>query len=261
MFQANKLYVCGHRGARAVKPENTMAAFLYAAENGVGIIETDVHMSSDGKLMLIHDDSLDRTTDKTGLVRELTFDEIRLADAGNGEKVPTLEELFEGTKHIEGLIYNIELKDYIEVVGEEFALACVDLVLDKVEKFGLTERVIINSFSSDLLAYVNEKYPKKYAMHGFYPFYHMFGKANPEEFLTNATVFNSVIGEDGKPQKLPDPLAPFETYSMLFEKGIIPWLPSSARDPAFVITLLGRGVRVVTSDHPVALSRALGLVY
>ena len=261
MFQANKLYVCGHRGAKAVKPENTMSSFLYAAENGVGMIETDVHMSADKKLMLIHDESLDRTTDKTGLVRELTFDEIRLADAGNGEKVPTLEELLEGTKHVEGLIYNIELKDYIEVVGEEFALECVDLVLELVEKYGLTERVIINSFSSDLLAYVHNKFPKKYAMHGFYPYYHMFGKADPEEFLTNATVYNSVLGEDGKPQMCADPLAPFEVYSGLFEKGIVPWLPSSARDPAFVITLLGRGVRVVTSNHPVALSRALGLVY
>ena len=261
MFQANRLYVCGHRGARAVKPENTMMAFLYAAENGVGMVETDVHMSADKRIMLIHDDSLDRTTDKTGLIRELTFEEIRSADAGQGEKVPTLEELFEGTKHVEGLIYNIELKDFIEVVGQERAFECIDRVLELIEKFGLTERVILNSFSSDLLAYIHEKFPKKYAMHGFYPFYHMFGKANPEEFLTNATVFNSVLGEDGKPQKLPDPLAPFEVYSNLFEKGITPWLPSAARDPAFVITLLGRGVRVVTSDYPVALSKALGLVY
>ncbi len=261
MFQANKLYVCGHRGARGQKPENTLAGFLFAAEAGVKMIETDVHMSADGRLMLIHDESLDRTTDRQGLIRELSFDEIRLSDAGQGEKVPTLEELFEATAHIPDLIYNIELKDYIEVTGEAFARKSADLIIEAVEKYSLTERVVLNSFSSDILAYVHTKFPGKYAMHGFYPFYHMFGSANPEEFLTNATVFNSVLGEDGKPQQLPDPIAPFETYSNLAAKGITPWLPSKMRDPAFVITLLGRGVRVITSDYPAALSKALGLVY
>lgn len=261
MFQANKLYVCGHRGARGVKPENTMAGFRYAAENGIRILETDIHMSADRRLMLIHDESLDRTTDKTGLVRQLTFDEIRTANAGDGETVPTLEELFRGTADVDGLIYNLELKDFAETEGEEFALESADRVIDTVESFGLSERVIINSFSTRLLAHVHKKAPGRYAMHGFFPFYHMFGPDDPTEFLTNATVFNSTPGEDGRPVKSPDPIAPFETYSSLAEKGITPWLPSAVRDPAFVITLLGRGVRVITSDYPVALSRALGLIY
>ena len=261
MFQANRLYVCGHRGARGVKPENTMAAFLYAAENGTLILETDVHMSADRRLMLIHDETLDRTTDKTGLVRQLTYDEIRTADAGSGEKVPTLEELIEGTSHMESIIYNIELKDYEETAGVEFAHESADLVLETIEKYGLADRCIINSFSKNILAYIHKKAPKRYAMHGFYPFYHMFGEGDPTEYLTNATVFNSTLGEDGKPVNSPDPIAPFEVYSSPAEKGITPWLPSSVRDPAFVITLLGRGVRVITSDYPVALSRALGLIY
>lgn len=261
MFQANKLYVCGHRGARGVKPENTMLGFRYAAENGIRILETDIRMSADRKLMLIHDDSLDRTTDKTGLVRELTFDQIRTANAGDGEKVPTLEELFEGTADFEDMIYNLELKDFAETEGEDFALESVDRVLDAVERYGLADRVIINSFSTHLLAHAHKKAPGRYAMHGFFPFYHMFGAEDPTEFLTNATVFNSTLGQDGKPVKNPDPIAPFEIYSSLAEKGVTPWLPSAVRDPAFVITLLGRGVRVITSDSPVALSRALGLIY
>lgn len=261
MFKAEKLYVCGHRGARGVRPENTMAAFLYAVRGGVKMVETDIHMSSDRRLMLLHDDSLDRTTDKTGLVRELTYDEIRTADAGDGERVPTLEELFEGTAGVDGLIYNIELKDYAETEGKEFAFESVDRVMDTVEKYGLSERCVLNSFSKALLEYAHAKAPGKYAMHGFFPFFHMFGgDGDPFSYLTNATVFNSVEGPDGRPVRSDDPIAPFNVYSSLAERGVTPWLPSMVRDPAFVITLLGRGVRVVTSDNPVALSKALGLV-
>jgi glycerophosphoryl diester phosphodiesterase len=99
--------VVAHRGASARAPENTMEAFRLGVEDGADGIELDVHVTADGQLAVIHDDTLDRTTDRTGRVADLTMDEIREADAGatfagpdgdypyrgKGLTVPTLDEV------------------------------------------------------------------------------------------------------------------------------------------------------------------------
>lgn len=85
--------VIGHRGAAGVKPENTLASFRYAIERGVDAVECDVHLTYDGQVVVMHDDTVDRTTDGTGLVAELGLATIRGLDAGDGQKVPTLDEL------------------------------------------------------------------------------------------------------------------------------------------------------------------------
>jgi len=85
--------VGGHRGNPAEHPENTLASFRSAIELGVDIIECDVHMSSDGELVVIHDHTLERTTDGHGLVRDHTAAELRALDAGGGQRLPLLREL------------------------------------------------------------------------------------------------------------------------------------------------------------------------
>ena len=73
-FEAKKnIVIAGHRGNPAAFPENTMDSFRSAVELGVDMVETDIHVSRDGKLVLIHDHEVDRTTDGTGLVREKTY--------------------------------------------------------------------------------------------------------------------------------------------------------------------------------------------
>lgn len=91
--------VCAHRGDNAVAPENTLPAFKSAVEKGAQQIEFDVDLSSDGELVLMHDATVDRTTDGSGKVTELTFADIRALDAGSwfapafkGTLVPTLRE-------------------------------------------------------------------------------------------------------------------------------------------------------------------------
>ena len=79
---SDKIILSGHRGERTVVPENTMAAFRYALECGVDMIETDFHLSGDGHLVLIHDHTLDRTTDGAGFVRDCTLEELRALSAG-----------------------------------------------------------------------------------------------------------------------------------------------------------------------------------
>ncbi len=92
--------ICAHRGANKTHPENTLAAFNEAIRLGAHMIEFDVQLTKDNKLVIMHDETVDRTTNGSGRVSELTFEEIRKLDAGSwksdffaGEKVPTLQEV------------------------------------------------------------------------------------------------------------------------------------------------------------------------
>ena len=98
----------GHRGNPAQHPENTLRSFRSALELGCDLIECDVHLSSDGELIVIHDHSLERTTNGTGAVRDKTIAELRSLDAGQGEKLPLLEEVVELVRDRAGLV--VELK-------------------------------------------------------------------------------------------------------------------------------------------------------
>jgi len=86
------IWVVAHRGAKNIAPENTIAAFEAAAKLGANYVELDVRTSKDGELILMHDATVNRTTNGKGTVRDLTFAGIRTLDAGNGEKVPTFRE-------------------------------------------------------------------------------------------------------------------------------------------------------------------------
>ena len=109
-------WVIAHRGASGHAPENTFAAFQRAVELGATFIETDLHLTRDGRFVAIHDDRLDRTTNFSGAVRDFTLDDLRGADAGKwfdrefeGERIPTLEEILEfSRKH--DIVFYLELK-------------------------------------------------------------------------------------------------------------------------------------------------------
>jgi glycerophosphoryl diester phosphodiesterase len=98
----------GHRGASKAFPENTLAAFRAACDAGADMCELDVQLSRDGAVVVIHDDTVDRTTNGRGTVAELTLAELKALDAGRGERIPTLEEVFATTAGRCGL--NVELK-------------------------------------------------------------------------------------------------------------------------------------------------------
>ncbi|MBM3264103.1 MAG: glycerophosphodiester phosphodiesterase [candidate division Zixibacteria bacterium] len=89
--------IIAHRGASGVglAPENTLAAFRLALELGADLVELDVHRTGDGRIVVIHDATLDRTTDRRGAVRDLAFSEILDADAGGGQPIPALFEVLE----------------------------------------------------------------------------------------------------------------------------------------------------------------------
>jgi glycerophosphoryl diester phosphodiesterase len=103
-----RVLIVAHRGASAYEPENTIRSFDNAFQLGADFVELDVRLSKDGSLVVIHDEAVDRTTNGSGLVRDLTLSELKLLDAGKGEKIPTLEEVLE-------LFSEPEHKFFIEV--------------------------------------------------------------------------------------------------------------------------------------------------
>ena len=128
--------VVAHRGASAAAPENTMDAFRLGVEAGADAIELDVHLTADGQLAVIHDDTLDRTTNRTGRVAELTMDDIREADAGatfirpgdtgyafdaRGVKVPTLPEVLDWLPDGIGLVVEIKARAAADAVAAAVA--------------------------------------------------------------------------------------------------------------------------------------------
>jgi glycerophosphoryl diester phosphodiesterase len=85
--------IMGHRGAKAYEPENTLRSIHRALDMGVQAVENDVHVSRDGRLVVIHDATVNRTTNGSGQVAELSWTELRRLDAGRGERLPSLEEV------------------------------------------------------------------------------------------------------------------------------------------------------------------------
>jgi glycerophosphoryl diester phosphodiesterase len=87
--------IVGHRGAPVDEPENTLRSFARALAVGVAAVELDVQLTKDGRLAVIHDETLDRTTNGRGPVKDFTLAELQRLDAGRGEPVPALEEVFD----------------------------------------------------------------------------------------------------------------------------------------------------------------------
>jgi glycerophosphoryl diester phosphodiesterase len=139
--------IWAHRGASAKAPENTLAAFRLAHEMSADGVELDVQLTSDGQVVVIHDETLDRTTTGRGPVAARTLREIRTFDASNGregyqgEPIPTLGEVLDLVGPT-GMSVNIELKNSVEPYqGLEQA------VLKIVAAARMAERVIYSSFN------------------------------------------------------------------------------------------------------------------
>ena len=139
--------VVGHRGAAGLEPENTLPSIEKAIELGVDQIEVDARVTKDGRLVVIHDETVDRTTNGHGYVKYLTFDELRKLDAGDGERIPTLREVLEHTKG--KVILQIELK--VKEAAEP--------VVNLVEEMDAVVNVVITSFMHELLEKVHQLNP------------------------------------------------------------------------------------------------------
>ena len=130
-----------HRGDRKNFPENTMSAFRAAVELGLDAIETDIRMTKDGHLVIMHDRSVARTTNGEGSVDMMTLEELRQLDAGFwkgpehvGERIPTVEEFLELVAPTD-MIINWELKEYPCDFGDR-AYRCMDKLVELIDRYG-----------------------------------------------------------------------------------------------------------------------------
>jgi len=103
------MMIMGHRGAAALEPENTLRSIERAIHVGVDAVEIDVHLTRDKRLVVIHDDTVDRTTNGSGTVSSFSLEEIRRLDAGKGERIPTLQEVIDLVRGKVRLV--VELKE------------------------------------------------------------------------------------------------------------------------------------------------------
>jgi glycerophosphoryl diester phosphodiesterase len=153
-WSEGSIEIIAHRGYSARAPENTMAAMELALARGATALEFDVHASLDGVPVVIHDDSVERTTNGAGKVRQLTMAQLHKLDAGGwfgpafrGEAVPTLEQLLQSVRTRAQRLY-IELKQHA------FRPSELDTVVDLVERFDFADRCVIMSFDWRLLDYI-----------------------------------------------------------------------------------------------------------
>jgi glycerophosphoryl diester phosphodiesterase len=144
-----------HQGGENLAPSNTIAAFDLASSLGADVLETDVHLTKDGELVAIHDDTVDRTTDGTGRVDSFTWDDLKKLDAGydfrdlrgeygfrgKGATIPRLEDLF--ARYAGRHLFNVEIKGaYPGIEAKLWAL---------IQKYKLEKKVVVVSFHQELV--------------------------------------------------------------------------------------------------------------
>lgn len=151
--------ITGHRGSSGIAPENTISAIKQAVSDGADFIEIDIHLTKDEHIILMHDEHVDRTTNGHGLVRDLTYDEIRQLDAGSwfdlkfaGEHVPTLTEVIEFVKG--RLSVNIEIK------SNAFLPAQIEKIIKLIRDCEFTNDCILTSFQRSYIEMIHHISPE-----------------------------------------------------------------------------------------------------
>jgi glycerophosphoryl diester phosphodiesterase len=220
-----------------------MAAFERCIELGATAIETDVQMTSDGSLVLIHDESLARTAGSPKLVKDVTLEELRRLDAGSwfdpafrGERVPTLRELLELVKPY-SLLLNLELKNgVVPYPGLEEA------VVEEVRRFGMSDRVILSSFNHYSLVKC-----KRLAPEVRMGILYMEGLYEPWDYASR-------IGAEAL-HAYHYAVLP-EWVAQAAERGIA-YHPFTVNEPAEMRRLLAAGVSGIITDYPDRLAELL----
>jgi glycerophosphoryl diester phosphodiesterase len=152
-----------HRGAAGYAPENTIAGFDLAVDMKTDYIEIDVQRSKDGELVVIHDTTVDRTTDGTGRVGDLTLQQLQSLDAGSwkgdsfaGESIPTFDEILERYHGKVGILIELKAPEPYPGIEEQVAEALIERNLDQAQN----EKIIIQSFNFQSMKKMDQLLPK-----------------------------------------------------------------------------------------------------
>ena len=244
-FDVPRPTVLGHRGAAGTAPENTLASFERALEVGAHILESDVHLTRDGVPVLLHDPEVDRTTEGSGRVGDLTWAEVSALDAahgfaperGRGHRIPSVEQAFE---RFPDARFNLELKAP--------GMALPEAVLDLVERFDRSATTLLTAGEDADMACLREALAAS--------------KAEPAVGASLADILDVVQAAlEGRPPKtdsmaiqIPDtfagqPLVTAELVAHAHAHGVAVhvW---TINDPAQMQALLDLGVDGLVTDHP-----------
>jgi glycerophosphoryl diester phosphodiesterase len=161
--ERKQVHNIAHRGATGYAPENTVAAFDLAVDMKADYIEIDVQRSKDGELVVIHDTTVDRTTDGTGQVGDLTFEQLRGLDAGSwkgeqfaGEPIPTFDEILDRYRGKIGILIELKAPELYPGIEEQVAKALKERNLDKPRN----EKIIIQSFNFESMKKMDGLLPR-----------------------------------------------------------------------------------------------------
>ena len=228
--------IYAHRGSSGTHPENTIAAFLEAAKLQIYGVEFDVHLTKDGELVVIHDETIDRTSNGHGFIKDMTLSELRIFDFGSwfssefqGEVIPTLREVLdifsETTHHL-----NIELKsDIFPYEG------MVKKVTELVSVMKLDSRIVISSFDHGAVQMAKIIAP------------HIETAALFMEVLVEPLDYLRSIPADALHITLPSALRPFA--KMVIDKGFSIRV-FTVNEYQYVDALTQVGVTAIFTDYP-----------
>lgn len=267
-------YVCAHRGARALAPENTMLAAEYSLELGADYWEMDVHKIADGSIVVFHDDVLSRTSDiadieefadrKPWPTSGFTFEELRRIDAGSwfaatdpyktiargeveqgviermaGQQIPTFRETLAFTRKNDFPI-NVEIKDQTQAPGD---LSIVGDVLNLVREMEAEDLVLVSSFNHEYLAEMHRIAPE-------IPLAALVEKKHPDNLV-------SYLKELGATTYHPDKdITDADMIRSLVEQGIrvAPW---TVNDMDQALSFVDAGCFGIITDYPHSLRQLL----
>ncbi len=184
--------IIAHRGASGYAPENTLLSFKKAIEMGSHAVEFDVQMTADGKLVVIHDETLERTTDGKGFVIYSNYDYIKGLSAGKwfgaayeDERVPTLEEVLD--------LYNNKTSIHLEIKKMFIDKRNIeDKIYDTLKNVGMLENVKISSFNHRTLKYMSDNYDLEIGM------LTASGMVEVDKYINNSGIRVSSINPSGE---------------------------------------------------------------
>jgi glycerophosphoryl diester phosphodiesterase len=238
--------VIAHRGFSGAAPENTLAAVRAAVKVGADMVEIDVTLTSDGKIVVIHDETVDRTTNGSGKVSDFSLAELQQLDAGAwfaprfaGERIPTLDAVLD---EVEGrILLNVEIKSEAVVRG------IVTKVASAIQRQGMIDQVVVSSFSPKALREVHSEAPKIRTAVLYNTKFHKGQDA--VEIVTDlgASVFNI------KRQRLTKKMQR-RCQNLEIPIGIY-----TVNDPRRMRRLVKKGINAIFTDHPDRLLEILEL--
>ena len=254
--------VIAHQGGEGLRPSNTMAAFEHAAELGVDMLEMDIHSTQDGVLVVIHDATVDRTTDGSGAVLDFTFEELQTLDAGyhwptlgdhpqageypyrgQGITIPALEEVFQAFPDYP---MTIEIKQAEPSITQPFC----DLLRD----YDMTDQVIVPSFHDEVTLEFREVCPEV-ATAGteaeIREFYTLSFRGELEGYEPFAAAFQVPESYGGLPITTPQFVADAQSFGIEIQV----WTINEVEDMERLIEL---GVDGIMTDYPDRLLALLG---